>query len=614
MVATLSLAVPEAAQFCRQIARSGDASELRPGGDEGTPDSRRNPARRDNRPAGSRTRNTPTLTHWWHLQPPSGQRPLRGRRSSDGVAVQVPLPDVDVNFRQSTQSQRRLKTALMVLQLASTVTLVSCGGSGASNAANSHKSGPGDSIRPEEVCQPPTPWTVPTSATIIGTGTADSCTATALTDAVGLGGSVTFNCGNSPVTIPILNAITVRKETVIDGGLLVTLDGGNANQIFLVSSNNSLSVRNLRFINGKSPNTDADASGIGGAVAGNWRSKIEVIGCTFEDNTAGRGGGAVSVWTGSSLTVVSSRFLRNHSHYGGAIYSLLSPLTVINCDFEDNSTTTDTGVGDGGAIGTDGASESPDDAIGGDVVICGSRIAKSQGYGNGGGAYIWVYPPDRVVVERTTVEGNTVSKNSKGSGGLGAAMRISNGDITVDRSSLLSNTSDNDGGAFYLDCAPSCTITNSTFYGNAAKAYGGAIFGDNYKVNNVTFANNTAGGHGGALFGKNFELHNSIFLDNSSGNPWNQAMNCSSTGTGDHVLQWQSATSNGGADTCIATPTIGDPKLSTPADNGGGTYTMLPGSDSAALRKGTECELTDQRGETRDATTCDLGSVELTSP
>ena len=55
--------MPEAAQFCRQIARSGDASELRPGGDEGTPDSRRNPARRDNRPAGSQTRNMRTLNH-----------------------------------------------------------------------------------------------------------------------------------------------------------------------------------------------------------------------------------------------------------------------------------------------------------------------------------------------------------------------------------------------------------------------------------------------------------------------------------------------------------------------------------------------------------------------
>jgi len=51
--------------------------------------------------------------------------------------------------------------------------------------------------------------------------------------------------------------------------------------------------------------------------------------------------------------------------------------------------------------------------------------------------------------------------------------------------------------------------------------------------------------------------------------------------------------------------------LAEPADNGGPTFTMLPGAGSAALGAGFNCEATDQRGEPRNTTSCDLSAVEV---
>lgn len=460
-------------------------------------------------------------------------------------------------------------------------------------------------------CDVPDPWTIPGASNIVGTGSAASCTEAALRAAVTAGGHVTFSCGGAEVSIPVSSAITVSKTTVIDGAGKITLDGGGTNRILDVANTQSLSVRNMRLINGKASASMDLTTGIGGAVAGHFRSRVEVINSTFEGNTAGRGGGAVGVNTGSTLVIVGSVFKNNTSWYGGAVYSLLSPLTVVNSTFTGNGTVTDGGLGDGGAIGTDGASEDPDDAVGGDVSICDSQISANTGYGNGGGAYLWVYPPDRIIIDRTTVSNNTVGANAGSNKGLGGAMRVSNGEIIIRRSSFLSNTSGANGGALYLDCSPSCALTNSTFYKNTATSYGGAVFGDGHTDNNVTYASNSAGGHGGALFGSNYVLNNTVFVDNTSGNPWGQAMNCSSTGSGDHVAQWLTSSSGAGSDKCIAAPLALKPLLAVPADNGGPTQTMLPASGSGLLGAGSGCVSFDQRGVSRDTTKCDIGAVEI---
>ncbi len=486
-------------------------------------------------------------------------------------------------------------------------------GSGGAGGAGGNGSGGGAPLAP--TCEEPTPWRLPTAHQVVGDGTAASCTEGALKQAVDAGGSITFDCGTEAISIAISSAIVVANETVVDGEGKITLDGGGTSQIFTTSG--KLSVRNLRFINGKAPESE-DADGIGGAVAGGWRSNVEVIGCTFEDNTAGRGGGAVAVWTGSSLTVVGSQFRRNHSWYGGAVYSLWSPLHVVNSEFTDNSALDDH---NGGAVATDGALD-PDyrnpvndtDTVGGTVEICGSQFKNNQAKGAGGAAFLWVYPPDKVLIDRCTIEDNTVSKDGGGTGiALGGGMRVSNGEITITATSFLGNSAETHGGALYLDCAPDCTIKNTTFHGNeVTDGFGGAIFGDKLRVSNVTFAGNFASGQGGALFGgSDWVFKNSVFADNQAGNPWGQTYSCSATGTGDHVVQWVSDFDGAGSDPCIAGVTAADPALADPADNGGPTFTMLPGAGSPVLGAGADCEPVDQRGEARNTAVCDLGAVEV---
>ena len=475
--------------------------------------------------------------------------------------------------------------------------------------------GAGSTMAAATNCDTPTPLQLPALQTTVGNGTAASCTQTALRAAVAAGGHITFRCGGTNTTIVVTPELQVAHTTVIDGGGTITLDGGGKNRILVAGNGVTLSVRNLRFINGTAAPSPSRAIGSGGAVAGEYRTHVEVIASTFMNNTAGLGGGAVAVGTDSTLTITGSTFTGNTSWYGGAVYSLLSPLTVTDSTFTGNRTTTTGGLGDGGAIGTDGAS--PPDTGGGVIRICGTHIDHNTGHGNGGGAYLWAYAQDKIIIERSVFDANTVTSNGRNNGGLGGAARVSIGptdhhtvgSITIDSSTMMSNTSGNEGGAFYLDCAPTCTVTNSTFDANSATAYGGALFGDGHHDNNVTFANNTAGGQGGALFGKNYVLNNTVFTGNSAHNPWGLAMTCNSKGTGAHVIQWL-ATSRDTSQPCISGATAANPHLAAPAANGGPTPTMMPAANSPVVHAGSRCEAQDQRGASRNASVCDLGAVQ----
>ena len=82
------------------------------------------------------------------------------------------------------------------------------------------------------------------AAGVVGTGTPASCTEAVLDAALTGGGTVTFNCGPSPVTIPVTHQTTIKKKTSIDGGGLITLGGSTAG-VFEVRGKTTLS--NLAF-------------------------------------------------------------------------------------------------------------------------------------------------------------------------------------------------------------------------------------------------------------------------------------------------------------------------------------------------------------------------------
>lgn len=474
----------------------------------------------------------------------------------------------------------------------------------------------GATVAPAAICDLPTPMALPTTHTVVGDGTATSCTYDALKTAVAGGGYITFSCGPSDVTIGVTSPINVTSTTVIDGaGATITLDGGGTNRILVVPDNQRLSVRNLTFINGRAAQSAAEtevgtiarAEGMGGAVAGLFQSRVEIINCTFDHCNAHYGGGAVGVAAGSTLTIVGSTFTNNTSWFGGATYSLMSPLTIVNSRFTNNVTTlpptSAIAAGNAGAIATDGAG-------GGEISICGAVVRSSKAYAAGGGAYLFAYAPDRITIDRTTFEGNAVEDSSSGGVGHGGAARVSIGEgsspgaIRIERSSFLSNTCTGNGGALYVDCFGPCDITNSTFYGNQANGVGGAIQSVGFTAdagapvfNNVTFASNAPG----VLFGSGFTINNSIFLASSTGGF------CSETGSGQNVLQWPHAAND---QSCVPSILAADPLLANPANNGGPTRTMMPASDSPVIGAGSDCEATDQVGVARNSAKCALGAVE----
>src|SRR4051812_35800472 len=199
--------------------------------------------------------------------------------------------------------------------------------------------------------------------TVVGTGTPESCTFALLDAAVGRGGVITFDCGSAPVTIAVTATmhLPLMKNTVIDGGNKVTLDGGSAVQILRFDSPNfqaldtRVTVQHIAFkhgaIAGSMPIPTAPApcsqgfnDGEGGAIYmrdGN----LTVIDALFEDNTAAPlgpdvGGGAIRM-LGSKhgIIVASSTFRNNKASNGAAIGCLFSELDVYDSLVENNTAT-----------------------------------------------------------------------------------------------------------------------------------------------------------------------------------------------------------------------------------------------------------------------------------
>lgn len=540
-----------------------------------------------------------------------------------------------------TSNLGRHALALRYLTVAIVLVGSGCGGGGTSDSGSSGGTGGSGSTggnitgATTAACDVPAAWDRTALAhAVVGTGSPASCTRDALAAAVANGGYVTFNCGGAATTIAVTSQIPVSSAntTIIDGGGTVTLDGGGSNRIFKLDSWRSLSIRNLTLKNGYSvPAVEVDLPDTysGGAIAGGYQSRLEIIDSTFQDNRSSSGG-ALYIGSDGTLTIIRSTFSGNASWYGGAVMSMLSGLTVVNSTFTANSVTRtpNSTFGQGGAITTDGASLKSyiDGGIGsgGTLSVCGSAFRNNSSQDGGGGVWLWSYAPDNIIVKSSTFENNTTQ-------GHGGAARFSvgftdhshqggvmttPGTINVVGSSFLGNSAQANGGALYVDCYGDCNVANSTFHGNSAGGVGGAIqhvgwaanVGGNQPTtinfNNVTFVDNANANS--VLFGSRFALNNTVLVSHTS-----RGM-CSdpASNSGHAVLQYSSLGSTTG---CIGAGSIlaTDPLLSAPADNGGPTRTMLPASNSPLLGVGTNCLPIDQRGQARSTSACDIGSVEL---
>ena len=259
-------------------------------------------------------------------------------------------------------------------------------------------------------------------ATVIGNGTASSCTSGAFVRAVAKGGVITFNCGPSPVTI-VLGATAkivnnAAAKTVIDGGGKVTLSGGGQRRILYMNTcdpdqvwttprcqdqdHPQLTLQNLTFVDGRANGMGAAETYGGGAVFARG-GRLKIVNSRFfrnrcDVNGPDVGGAAVRAldqYQDLPLYVVNSTFggrsdLGNVCSNGGALSSIGVSFTVINSLFTHNraigyganpAEPGTPGGGSGGAIYNDGNTFH--------LNVLGSRIVQNRAK-EGGGAIFFV--------------------------------------------------------------------------------------------------------------------------------------------------------------------------------------------------------------------------------
>ncbi len=478
----------------------------------------------------------------------------------------------------------------------------------------------------------------PSADNVVGDGTPASCTEEALREAVQRSGTITFNCGDAPHTITVSDDVHIIQDTVMDGGGpqqggRITISGGNSTRVFVVDQHRSFTVKNLTIKDGKEPGEDGSGSGI----RTGWRTTLTVENSIFENNdgTSGnqeRGGGAIATDSECVLVVKDSLFRNNTGINGGAINNLLTDLTIENSVFEHNDSTAGAGIGTfgaGGALYTDGASKH-DGTTSGQIVLRDTVFRGNKSVREGGAAFTWIYPPDAVIVERCTFDGNVVEDDGQGNA-YGGGLRHGNGDLTIRDTLFANNVARSQGGAFWTDGFTHAQLTNITFVGNRAVedeatgegGLGGAVAGvGNFTCTNCTIANNHAGSYAGGIYGdSSITIQNTLFAHNTADNEWDINLQCSEhLNDGGNNIQFPDKQTDADNDhTCAATITIADPLLAELADNGGPNHTMAlqPGSPALDAGNADTCPDADQRGVSRPAdgdedgtAQCDMGAYE----
>jgi hypothetical protein len=493
-----------------------------------------------------------------------------------------------------------------------------------------------------------------------------NCSQAGLQQALDQGGQIAFNCGPDPLTIPIdsqLN-LSVQKDTVLDGGGLVTLDGQGKTRILYKGWHDpakvpsiTVTLQNIRLINGKAP-SGADTGAIsGGALqVGHPGTRLQVIDSTFENNlttdinTSDNQGGAIFVHNAYETVVVGSVFRGNTAGNGGAIGAIASGMLLVNSRFENNhaADTTAGGIvrGYGGALHLDGVTNSYNPDSNKTFQVCGSWFEGNTA-ARGGGATSSVVSDGFGTLasfDRSTFIHNQVSgvPGLTNSGQGGAVYHVEddlvggvNEDNFLIRDSTFSiNEVRYQGGAVWVSILGRGRVENSTFDRNSTRAplnqvgQGGAmaITSGNFAIANTVFAENHAAYQGGALHGggpaNQITLSNTIFYSNTlndqsqpSETRWQGFHTNRPMLDGGQNIQYpqlKPGFDNEVNNNITANPIYADPLLLPLADNGGPTWTRALQAGSPAVDAGNPaaCPALDQRGYLRQGA-CDIGAYEL---
>lgn len=475
---------------------------------------------------------------------------------------------------------------------------------------------------------PPTPLdtSAPTTTVVIHPGDSDTTILAALQPALTTGGKVTISVvAGSPRTVVVPTPLQIgTTPTILDGGfggghnLLVLSGGGGGTGIFQLAYHATFTVQQVDFIDARSAQDGAAIAGPDGGILG-----LTVTNCNFtncQTQTAGpdHGGGAIRAWNSLGTTISGCTFTKCAASNGGAVNSLGSPLTIVECNFIQNAAFGTGGGQDagpsgqggiGGAVYVDNVSNGPTPAnyV---LAISGCLFNANVANDQGGAVFGYMNPAkatSKTVVDATTFAGNVVLSTSDAGGG---AFYSLNDTLTLTNSTFNANSSGSVAGALRCDNTTT-TVTNCTFQGNSAGTLGGAVgrfSGTSLTLQNVTVAQNTAGTFSGGIFwdgtgaGDSATVNGSIFYNNTGVNAFN-GWQTNITMAGGGNLQFPTVNATNQLAISGATLIQSDPLLSALANNTGPTYTMAISSISPARNPAayTGAPADDQRGVVRDA-------------
>ncbi len=460
------------------------------------------------------------------------------------------------------------------------------------------------------------------AAGTVGDGTPASCTETAFDIALLGGGSVIFNCGPGPVTIPITGEKSITANTTIDGGTLITLDGGGTTRLFMVYGGVRFELKNITLTRGSAAqggaiNNSGDLliehssltgnlapGGLGGAII-NYGSlsitfsyisnnsasagigggiynqgNLFISSSILSGNFGGLAGGALENTSTGTASIRNSSFTGNSGYHGGGIVNS-GEMTIRNSSFYTN----DTNSGFGGGIYNDG-----------NITISQAAFNEnSAGVGQKGGG---VYNGGIAEINTSTFFYNSAPT------GFGGGI-YNNGQLAIEADSFSLNSAEaGQGGAIYSATTEPLPITNSTFSENNGGSSGGGLvsagptllLNDTF-YNNVPYALVTSGS-------------GSIVVNNTivAGSP---TANCAGT-----IISEGNNLDDGQTCGFMAPGDIQNinPQLGMLADNGGPTRThaLLYGSPAINAGNNVGCPSSDQRGVRRPLLgTCDIGAYEF---
>lgn len=403
--------------------------------------------------------------------------------------------------------------------------------------------------------------TAASAAGVVGTGSPTSCDSNDLAAAIQGGGLVTFNCGSDPHVITS-NTYVIEDDTTIRGANLITLDGENLRQHFIVQDGVSLTLEEIVLLEGE--------SGFGGCIAVGTNATLTTKGVTFRgcrDVSMTLGGGAV--YNLGTFRAVDTLFETNHANAsGGALFNrgIFNATRVV---FEANTAGDDSGaiinVTDGVVSISDSAFVGNSSAMGGGAIS--NLLSSPQTNGS-------------LTIRRTLFVDNSSSS-------FGGAIHNITGGMTIENSTFVRNIS-NQGGAIFSENTATTTIRFSTFSGNRADT-GGAIYRP--------------------LTGQ-VELGYSILAGSRNEANTADQLECDGPALislGFNLIEDNSCVSGSNASDIRNTP----PQIGELANNGGFSLSILPNANSPALNKvpAVQCPDHDQRLAKRRGP-CDIGAVE----